>query len=147
MKFQRAGCSSYGVTLILGGNGLTKATGTSFHSFFFLLFSICSTIAMKCTYKFLKGWVQRLQSYIDFGRKWADKGYKSEFSLIFLHSFFKSALLLPQNALTKFWRANFLLFLNPGSKGGHVSHDCNAPTSVLPQCWDSYLVSTFLKVL
>ena len=64
------------------------ATGVSFHSFFLILFLFCSTIATKCAYEVSKGWVQQLRSYIDFGRKWTDKGYRYEFSLFFLPSFF-----------------------------------------------------------
>ena len=54
-----------------------------------LFFSICSTIATQCAYDISKGWVQRLQSYINFSRKWGDRGYRYEFSLIFLHFFKK----------------------------------------------------------
>ena len=69
IKFQSAGCSGCGVTLILGENRLpvTITTGTSFHSFFLILFSFSSTIAMKGAYNISEGWVQQLQSYIDFG--------------------------------------------------------------------------------
>ena len=37
-KFQRAECNNSGVTSILVGNGQTKATGTSFPLFFFIIF-------------------------------------------------------------------------------------------------------------
>ena len=59
-----------------------------FTHFSSLFFSICSTIATQCAYDVSKGWVQRLQSYINFSRKWAHRGYRYEFSFVFFHSFF-----------------------------------------------------------
>ena len=52
----------------MGRQRLQVHVFTQFSSF---IFSICSTIATKYAYKFLKGWVQRLQSYINFSRKWS----------------------------------------------------------------------------
>ena len=83
-KFRRAGCNGCGVTLILVENRVTMATGTSFHSFFLILFLFFPTIATECTYKISKGWVKRLWSYIGFGWKWIDNGNFFKILLCFL---------------------------------------------------------------
>ena len=49
----------------------------------------CSTIATKCTYKFLEGCTPRLRSYIKCCRSWLNNSYRYEFLLVFSNSFFK----------------------------------------------------------
>ena len=67
--------------------GWTLSTGASFYSFSLILFLNCSTIATKSVYKISKGSMQWLKSYINFGLKWWNNGYRYEFSLVSLHSF------------------------------------------------------------
>ena len=67
--------------------GWTMSTGASFCLFSLILFLNCSTIATKSVYKISKGSMQWLKSYINFGLKWWNNGYRYEFSLVSLHSF------------------------------------------------------------
>ena len=54
------------------------AGGTSFHSFFLILFLFCSSTATKYVYKFAKSYTQRFLSYNNF----VGNGLKIGFSLV-----------------------------------------------------------------